>query len=254
MTNSEIAIQNRAIRLVNGSRLYGTFTPESDYDYIAVYVEPPEVVFTSRKIDTIKMHSRGPGEKAGSLSADGQQYSLRHFMALATQGNPSVLTCLFAPEKYWLDVTPVGRLLMDSAPDYASLAAAPRFKGYLKSQLDRLNGLKKGHIPNRPELVERYGYDTKYALSVARLALQGIEFFNTGTIVSPMSPVQIKTLLSIRHGEFSFGYCLEYIRELERLMLKAIESSDLPAEPNFKNIYYTAQKAHLLHWKINNLI
>jgi hypothetical protein len=34
---------------------------------------------------------------------------------------------------------------------------------------------------NRAELVEQFGYDTKYAIHTLRLGHQGVEFLETGT-------------------------------------------------------------------------
>lgn len=250
-TRREIADANRIIKIVNGSRLYGTFTTDSDYDYIGVFVEPPEYVFSDRKIETAPLHNRGSQEKTAPGDQDGQQYSLRHFLKLALDGNPSILTAFFAGPEFWEESDAAGELLMSFAPDVVSMQAAPRFKGYLKNQLDRLTGVRTGHIPNRPELVEKYGYDTKYAMSVARLALQGIEFFETGRIESPMCASDIKYLQNMRHGLFSYDQCVDDIQKLEMRLYAAIAEDNLPDEPNYERIYCASQEIHQLKWKLN---
>lgn len=97
-TNRELAEAGEIIRIVNGSRLYGTFQEDSDHDYIAIYVEPAEIVFSDRKIETSLLHDRNPEERNVDGGIDGIAYSLRHFIKLALDGNPSILTALFSTE------------------------------------------------------------------------------------------------------------------------------------------------------------
>jgi len=251
-TNRELAEAGEIIRIVNGSRLYGTFQEDSDYDYMAIYVEPPEIVFSDRKIETSLLHDRDPEERNVDGGIDGIAYSLRHFIKLALDGNPSILTVLFSTEKFWPYHDEAGRMLLASSADFVSMKAAPRFKGYMKSQLERLQGIKTGHIPNRPWLVEKYGYDTKYAMSVARLCMQGIEYFSFGTIESPMDEDDIDFLMRMRNGEFTYDETIAHILRLETSMHETIAEALLPEEPNYAHIYYLSQEIHQLKWELIN--
>lgn len=53
----------------------------------------------------------------------------------------------------------------------------------------------------RPELVERFGYDTKFAMHAVRLGLQGVEYVETGKITLPSPDAQL--LQAIRSGAFA---------------------------------------------------
>ena len=46
-------------------------------------------------------------------------------------------------------------------------------------------GQSKRNVPNRPELIEKYGWDVKYGSHALRLAYQGFEIASTGTLSLP---------------------------------------------------------------------
>lgn len=69
------------MRSLHGSRLYGMETPTSDWDFFEVYDKLPK----SRQI-----------LKNGF---DIRQYSLSTFMYLASEGSPSFLEAMFAPDE-----------------------------------------------------------------------------------------------------------------------------------------------------------
>jgi hypothetical protein len=68
-----------------------------------------------------------------------------------------------------------------------SQRAVHRFLGYLNGQRERLLGHgRRSRVPNRPELVARYGYGVKYASDALRLAYQGLEIVRDGRLTLPM--------------------------------------------------------------------
>ena len=74
----------------------------------------------------------------------------------------------------------------------------------MKAQRDRLLGAgKRGAAPNRPELVERYGYDVKYASHALRVAYQGLEIVRDGCLALPMPEPERERerVLRIKRGE-----------------------------------------------------
>ena len=63
---------------------------------------------------------------------------------------------------------------------------AAAFEGFARQQLDRVLGLRgKGKHGQRPELEEKFGYDTKAAMHVIRLLKEGIEYMHHGQITYP---------------------------------------------------------------------
>jgi len=56
-------------------------------------------------------------------------------------------------------------------------------------------------VPNRPELVARYGYGIKYASRALRLAYQGLEIVGDGRLTLPMPHVQQERVLRVERGD-----------------------------------------------------
>jgi hypothetical protein len=72
----------------------------------------------------------------------------------------------------------------------------------VNSQRDRLLGLgRHSRVPNRPELVARYGYDVKYASHALRLAYQGLEIVRDGRLTLPMPDHERQWVLRVKRGE-----------------------------------------------------
>lgn len=232
----------------NGSRLYGTYNSSSDHDYMGVFVENPETVFSCGRIQTRSLSDRGPEEKSSSESIDGTLYSVRHLFHLLSKGNPSLLCLLFVPDHSIVLRSDLGREILENKELFISRQAGPAFKGYMHSQLERLTGKKKGHIPNRPELVERFGWDVKYGMQVARLALQGIEYMRSGHISLPMELPEREICMEIRNGYWRFEEAIQLLTVLEKKLDEAIENSSLPETVDDKKISQLSRNIHERHW------
>src|SRR5205085_1468291 len=98
-------------------------------------------------------------------------YSMHKFLRLALKGNPQIMEMFFI--KKYVYVNALGTHLQELAPYVVSKQAGKAYLGYMQAQRQRLNGERGGKDVNRPELVEKYGFDTKYAMHVVRLGLQG---------------------------------------------------------------------------------
>lgn len=246
----EIAEQNQIIRVINGSKLYGTNVATSDDDFQAVFLEPVESIYMRGKMETVQLRDKPEGVRSEAGDVDCTSYSLRHFAKLAADGNPSVLTLLSAPDSAVVDEVWAGRELRGPRLQeaFASRLAGPKFYGYMRSQKERLLGIKKGHVPKRPELVEEFGFDTKYANHVVRLGLQGVEFMTTGRMTLPMPPEQVALLLDIREGKFTQDEVVLLMENVERMLNNAIENSPLPGAPDYKTIAEFIRSAHEAAW------
>lgn len=242
------------LKIINGSHLYGLNHEDSDLDYIGVFVEPPSTVFSLAHTDSRPLHDRvhdapsiaGADSIAGA--EDGMAYSVRKFFSLAMQGNPSILACLFAPTSRVEFATELGWSILKYRDLFVSSQAGPRFKGYLHSQYLRLTGERNDHTPVRPELVEKYGYDTKYAMHALRLGLQGCEFLRSGTITLPMPEDERKLCLAVRHGGFSLDDVLNMIKDVEADLSALVDSNDLPSEPDYDCIHRLSRQIHEGFW------
>jgi hypothetical protein len=163
-------------------------------------------------------------------------YSLRKWLRLALSGNPTVLLLLFSPPESLLICTERGASLRSLAPAIVSRKAGPRFVGYMRTQKERLIGARGQRRVNRPELLEAHGFDTKYAMHVARLGLQGIELLSTGRLTLPMAEPDRSRVMAIRKGDVPLEEALTEIDKIEHQLHEAVEASPLRAEPDYERV------------------
>lgn len=156
-------------------------------------------------------------------------YSLKKFLRLALQGNPSVLNLLFVSDP--IVRTPEGTALQALAPLFVSKQAGKRYLGYMESQRQRLLGERGQKRTNRPELEAAYGFDTKYAMHILRLGVQGVELLTTGQISLPLQEPQRTEIRAVREGQRDLNYVLQWAGDLERELKDLLTTADVPDEP-----------------------
>jgi hypothetical protein len=208
--NRRIAEAGTILRCQVGSGVHGTsISGTDDRDEMGICLEPPDYVIGLRRFEQYEWHSAwerpgGLANRSGHGDLDVTVYSARKWMRLALNGNPSVLLPLFVPEDEIVAVTPLGRELRDLAPVIVSRQAGHRFAGYLEAQRrSMLSHEGKGRDCTRPELIEKYGFDTKFAAHMVRLGFQGIELLKTGRLTLPMPEETRGIVRCIRRGELT---------------------------------------------------
>lgn len=85
------------LKVVVGSKMWGTDTPVSDTDLKIVVMDPLATI-----LDPFEHGTKSEQGKEGQN--DVTRYELRHFTRLACKGNPSILEVLFSTEVYDSDV------------------------------------------------------------------------------------------------------------------------------------------------------
>lgn len=232
----------------SGSELYGTSLGDADRDEFGVYVENPAHVTGLLTQDTIVQRSQPAGVRSGPGDLDRQVHGVRKFARLAGAGNPTVLLLLFVPPEHRIIETPEGALLLENAGLFISKQAGYRFLGYLDSQRAQMVRLSGTKHTNRPELIEKHGYDTKFAYHALRLGIQGIELMRDGVITLPMPDEDRQTMLDVRRGLHSKDEVIRWIDYLRSDLVGAIEESGLPDEPNWAGINDLCHVIYLNQW------
>ena len=239
----EIAENNTILRVQVGSGLHGvSIEGTDDRDEMGVCIEPPECVIGLEKFEQYQYRTQPEGVRSGPGDLDLVIYSLRKWARLAAQGNPTVLLMLFAPEHEWCNpVLPVtdhywrGRELQGNKDLFISKECGRRFQGYLSAQKDRMLGLRSQRT-NRPELIDLYGFDTKFAYHAIRLGLQGKELLETGHITLPMPEPYRSILRELRKGAYSKQYALDWIDDLQDGLAVLTEKVDLPEQADMMKL------------------
>lgn len=177
-------------------------------------------------------------------------YSLRKYLRLALGGNPSVLIPLYLPQELLIDRTLEGSELQALAPKIVSKRALRAFYHYLRAQKEKLLG-ERGTRVHRPELVEKYGFDTKFAMHALRLGAQGCELATEGRLTLPMGKVQREFLLAVRTGNVTLEEIINLVTVQEDTLLKMQDSSFcvLPEEPDTRAVEYWMREVYWDLWR-----
>jgi len=231
-----IADGNTILRGQVGSGLHGVTTGDDDRDEMGVCIEPPPYVIGNSRFEQYLYRTQPEGVRSGAGDLDLVVYSLRKWARLAAQGNPTILLLMFIPDHELVLNTDIGRDLQAHPERFLSRQVAQRFAGYLVSQRDQLLGVKSKKHTNRPELVDVYGFDTKFAYHMVRLGLQGVEVLTTGRITLPMPQADRTWLQELRRGEHSQAEALDRAEDLLTQLDHLAQHADLPERPDHRVI------------------
>jgi uncharacterized protein len=235
------------LRSVVGSTVHGTSIAEvDDHDEMALVIEPRSHVLGLSHWETTLIRTQGASDRSGPGDLDLVVHSVRKYARLAVRGNPTILLLLFSKPLY---ASQAGQALLSDRDVFLSRRAGQAFLGYMHAQRMRLSGQSGGrHGAPRTELVERYGYDTKYAGHIIRLGYQGIELLMTGRMSLPMLEAERTIVRSIRLGEWTLGQVLTLGEELEARLKACMHTSPLPEDVSEAAVNRVLEDLHEAAW------
>ncbi len=233
---------------IGGSQLHGAkLTGRDDTDWYGAFIEPPERALGLDGFPHFVFTTGGQRGGNRPHDVDVCLYSLRKCASLAAKGNPSVLHFLFAKPEYKTAIWE--RFAADPAP-FLAKSHVQGFLGFANDQLRRLFNQRAKDV-NRPELVEKFGYDTKYAMHIIRLYGEAKELMETGRITLPRP--NSDELVAIRHGKYKLDELRELAQHLERDAVEASEKTSLPEKVDRKEISRRVAEAYQAHWASRKL-
>jgi uncharacterized protein len=249
-SDRDIALDNEILRGVVGSTTHGTaIEGQDERDEMAVFVEPPENVCGLEPCDHYIYRDQPEGVRSQPGDLDLTMYSLRRYCRLAAQGNPSVIMLLWLPA--YMSKAPAGAELIGMREAFISRESGQRYLGYLSAQKAKLKGERSPKV-GRPELVEKYGYDTKFAMHALRLGLQGIEVMTHRRLTLPVAEPDLTTLRAVRSGQTSLADALQMIEDAEKRLGQLVDACTWAAD--FDAINRFMVKAHLEYWQSRELV
>ena len=243
MDSGEIVARGTILRATVGSTVHGLHHGgQDDRDEMAVFVEPPEYILGHARARGIRgglygfehyvERTQPEGFRSGPGDLDLVAYSLRKYVRLALKGHPTILLLLFVSDTFIVVKTELGDELRELRHALLSRRAGRGYLGYLRGQKERLLGERGQKRVNRPEIVDAHGFDTKYAMHAARLGYQGLELLDTGWLTLPMPEPDRSRVMAIRRGELSLEETVAEIDDVERRLAEAVETTELPPEPD----------------------
>lgn len=259
----KIAGFTEILRVEVGSTAHGVSVGDDDRDEMGVCIEPPEYVIGlasyegqngfeqfSHRTAWERTGIVGPRHQPQPASQPGDLdliiYSLRKWCRMALSGNPTTLLVLFSTRMV-VD-SPLGQKLRALAPAFYSRHAGTAYLKYMEQQRERLQGSRGQKDVNRPELVAKYGFDTKYAGHVIRLGIQGCEYIKHGRLAVPMEPESAAFVQAVRSGDVPYGDVLKHAESRERLLKSYLDAMSIPDEPDTARVNLFLVTAYSQTW------
>lgn len=247
---AEVADRGTILRCQVGSGVHGTaIEGQDDRDEMGICIEPADYVIGLERFEQYIYRTQPEGARSGPGDLDLIVYSLRKWMRLALDGNPTVLLPLFVPEDEIVSITESGAELRADPEMVVSRVSCDRFLGYLRSQRESLLGLRAGRRTNRPELEAIHGFDTKFAMHMVRLGVQGVELLETGRITLPIPEPWLSWLRDLRQGLHTKEEALDAATDMEHRLEALRETSPLPERPPRDRANTWLVSAYTEHWE-----
>jgi hypothetical protein len=241
----QIANDNLVLLTQVGSGLHGVVDDEyDDRDEQGVCIEPPSVMLGFDDFRLYKYRTQPLGDRSGPGDLDVDVYGLRTWVDLICAGNATHLLPLFAPPEAVVAIDWPGEQMRQHRDLFLARSHGERFLGYLRRQ----RALMLGERSNRPELIERYGFDTKYAYHALRIALQGIQLMSLHEIALPMLDGQREWLTGVRTGTFNRDYVVTELARHEQMLVDAITASSLPDCVDYPRVNQWLAITYLSWW------
>lgn len=217
-----------------GSKLYGMDTPESDTDIRGVCLQSIS--------DKLGLNNKEKYENSNGLEGKDKiesiHFCLDKYMKLVLSGNPTILEMAFVPEIYMQHDSELGKKARQFVRNHCiSKEVFPAYMGYFHSQLEQLK--KRKTEGKRQELIDKYGYDVKFAAHAARIALQAIDLFKTGVIYPKTRGfIDLQTIRNIREGKLKYESVIDLLTVFEGFMKQAKDESTIREKVNVELVNF----------------
>jgi len=236
---------NLCYETIMGSVAYGVSSASSDMDIYGICLPPKDLVFPHlageipgfgmqlKRFDSWQEHHIAAFDK----SWDFQIFGIVRFFQLAMENNPNVIDSLFTPRRCVVSSTAIGEYIREHRVDFLHKGSWHKFKGYAYSQLNKIK--TKTPTGKRAELVDKHGYDVKFAYHVVRLLLEVEQILVSRDIDLERDREQLK---AIRRGEWTLPQLEQWAQDKEKALEALYNSSTVPYEADEALL-----KRHLVH-------
>jgi len=247
MKEQELALKNLILKVRVGSHLYGTSTPESDEDFVGVFVpdakyllglhldEDYEGLNRTGEVDlnTVSKDTEG---KNTSEAVDFRAYTLEKFARLALNNNPNVLEILFVNPANVVFANDVGYRLLNLRHEFLSKNIKHRFLGYAFSQKHKMV-IKLENYEKLQEAIDYIDHNTdkQFLLDIEHhpIFVRKKDHVTVGDMNMPITVTikKAKKMLANRLSKFGsrqelvskYGYDTKFASNLIRLLDEGLE-------------------------------
>lgn len=234
---------------IGGSQLHGAkVTGYDDLDIYGCYIEPPEYILGTLSMEHFVWSSSSNAKQNTANDVDVTMYSLHRWGELILKGNPAILHYLFSDNETHYNST-WESFIYPLRDKLLTKKSAKQYIGFANAQRMRLTGEKgMGRHGQRPDLIEKYGYDTKFAMHYIRLLDECLELLRDKNLTFPRPNRQM--LIDIRTGKYTQTEVFSIGREMMELCEARLDHSDLPETIDVLMLSEAIAKAYQYHWSL----
>jgi len=146
--------RNLIVLMKFGSHLYGTDTPESDTDYLGVYLPTKREILLGTWQKAVTYNTKTDQDKNTKDDVDIKLFSLHRFIHMACNGEMEAIDMLHAPLA-WCDVTSSIWKDLHFKRDKFYTKSLKAFVGYCRKQAAKY-GIKGSRIEAAEQVIERF--------------------------------------------------------------------------------------------------
>jgi predicted nucleotidyltransferase len=233
---------------ITGSVSYGCEDTKanSDFDVYGVCIPPKDQVFPHfagliplfDDFNFFEQYQQHHIFDASALGGRGREYdftvyNIVKYFKLLMENNPNIIDTLFTSHECVLSISQVGNLLRENRKTFLHKGCWAKFKGYSYSQMHKMDIKTPKDSSKRADLIEKHGFDVKYAMHIVRLLLEVEQILQEGDLDLKRNKEQLK---SIRRGEWTINEIKDWADKKEKHLESLYEKSDLPAKADKNKI------------------
>lgn len=221
---------------IMGSYAYGVSNNQSDTDVYGFCMPPINMIFPhldgeisgfgrqKKRFDQYQQYHILTEKRQYDITA----YSIIKYFQLTMENNPNMIDSLFTPPHAVLTQTAIGQMVREKRDLFLHRGSWHKFKGYAYSQLSKMTN-KKNRTGKRLEIIEKHGYDIKFAYHLVRLLLEAEEILTEHTLTLDRNKEQLK---AIRAGEWDEGRVRDFFHDKEKELEIVYNQSTLRVKPD----------------------
>ena len=240
--------------VVMGSVAYGVSSDTSDLDIYGFCIPPKHIIFPhlngeifgfgtqTERFEQYQQHH--VKDSSARKEYDLTIYNIVKYFQLCMQNNPNMIDSLFIPRRCILHSTQVGEHVRENRKLFLHRGSWHKFKGYSYSQVHKMKIKNPEPGSTRFEMVQKYGFDCKFAYHVVRLLNEVEQILTEHDLDLQRNREQLK---SIRNGEWTEEQIIKYFEDKEKQLEKVYSESSLqygPDENKIKNILLECLEMH----------
>lgn len=243
---------NLHYEVIMGSFAYGVSSDMSDVDIYGFCIPPKDIVFPhtggeifgfgkqkKRFENYQKHHIKDPNLER---EYDIDIFNIVKYFNLVMQNNPNMIDSLFVPERCVIHSTSIGRMVREKRKIFLHKGCIHTYRGYSFAQLHKIE--VKNPTGKRKELIEKFGYDVKFAYHIVRLLLEVEQILIEQDLNLERNSEILK---SIRRGDWTLEQIKEWFYNKEKQLEELYNKSTLswgPDEDSIKELLLNCLEHH----------